>query len=232
MAEILGRRTEDVRVPQAADTIGQVNVSFPLRASLISAAVAIILTICFWFISSSPKETLIFFAACVAAAGQVTPSFYTARTLSETIKQNDQAAVRDAESLRRAEKLEAAAEARDKHAVRLFTLQFGTRYNDPTMYHIRDTLRELLAHQGTEQEMLVLVEKKNTNVIHILNFLEEIGTCHRLGLCEDDLIRDQFDSILVSIWSCLLPWIIQHRKQRKNDGIWEDVERLAKLWRK
>jgi hypothetical protein len=219
-------------VTQGADTIGRVRVSFPLRLSLISAAVAVLLTLYFWWLSSSPKETLIFFAACAAAAGQITASFYTARMLSETIKQNDQAGFREAESLRRAEKLEAAAEARDKHSMRLFTLNFGTRYNDPTMYHIRDTVRELVVHGGTDGELLALVEKKSTNVIHILNFLEEIGTCYRLGLCEEELIRDQFDAILVSIWSCLLPWIVQYRKLRKNDGIWQDVERLHKLWRK
>jgi Domain of unknown function (DUF4760) len=214
------------------DTIGRVNVAFPIQFSVVSAIVVVILTGAYWYFSSSPKETLIFFGACVAAAGQVTASFYTARMLSETIKQNEFSANREAESLRRAEKLELAAEARDRHAMRLFTLGFGTRYNDPTMYHIRDTVRELVLHHGTDEELLELIEKKNTNVIHILNFLEEIATCHKLGLCEEDLLRDQFDAILLSIWNSLLPWIVQHRKQRRTEGIWEDVERLSKLWRK
>jgi Domain of unknown function (DUF4760) len=216
-------------VAQGADTIGQVSLSFPLRVSLISACIAIVLTICFWFLSSSPKETLIFFAASCAAAGQVTASFYTARMLSETIKQNEQTAQREDNHCVEQRSL------RQRRTLAINTLRGSLRLAlepDITIRRCRDTARELVVHCRTDDDLLTLVDKKSTNVIHILNFLEEIGTCHRLGLCEEDLIQDQFDAILVSIWSCLLPWIVQHRKQRKNDGIWQDVERLAKLWRK
>ena len=80
--------------------------------------------------------------------------------------------------------------------------------------------------------MLAMVEKKNTNVIHILNFLEEIATCHRLGICEDETLKDQFDAVVVATWRRLQPCINRHRSQRNSDDLWEDLETLYDSWKK
>ena len=100
------------------------------------------------------------------------------------------------------------------------------------MYHARDTLRELLDFIGTQDEFVKLVESKKTNVIHIVNFVEEIGHAKKLRLINHEIGKEQFDHIVCSTWVKLWPWITKHRHDRGNQKIWEEFEALYDAWKK
>jgi hypothetical protein len=209
---------------KSADTIGRITISFPITFSLVCAVALLFLTLWFWHETQSAKETLIFFGAGVAAASQVTASFYTARILAASLKKD----TRDEDRERRAEERAAAQEAL---LLKQQALRFGERWNDPTMYHARDTLRAVRkAHATSADELQKVIDGSETNVIHVMNFLEEIATSCRHEVVDKVVIKDQFDFIIVDAWQTLFPWITQRRKTR-SPQLWEDVEKLYAAWK-
>ena len=100
------------------------------------------------------------------------------------------------------------------------------------MYHARDTLRSIAkAHAKSADELQKVIDGNETNVIHVLNFLEEIATSCRHNVVDKVIIKDQFDFVVINTWETLFPWINQHRKIRAPD-IWEDVEKLYASWKR
>jgi hypothetical protein len=61
--------------------------------------------------------------------------------------------------------------------------------------------------------------------------LEELSTAGRNELADGELLKDQFDEIVVSIWRKLYPWIETHREMRKNKLIWKDLEWAFDKWK-
>jgi hypothetical protein len=210
---------------RGADTVGRVNISFPVTFSSVCAVGLLGLTYWFWRESQSVKETLIFFGAGVAAASHMTASFYTARILSASLNKD----TRDEAREQRAEK---RASIQEVLLLKQQALRFGERWNDPTMYHARDTLRSVRnAHTKSPEDLQKLIDGKETNVIHLMNFLEEIATSCRHEVVDRAIIKDQFDFIVINTWETLFPWISQHRKKSSPD-LWEDVEKLYGAWKR
>jgi len=204
---------------RGAETFGRVNLSFPITFSSIASLALFALTFWYWYETRSTKETLIFFAAGAAAVGQVSASFYMARALAESLRKDDR-------DLRRAEEIDARETAREAVRIKQESLRFGERWNNPTMFHARDTLRTIIKkhHIANEGELRTNIEANETNVIHIVNFFEEIGTACRHGVVAYDIIKEQFDFVVVETWVVLFPWIKQQRT--KNAAIYEDFEAL------
>jgi len=195
-------------------------------------AFVIISTILFWFAADrSPRETLIFFAAMTAAGGQLCGSFYTARALSAAISANRRASAVERLREERAERLERLEANREKNLKLRTALDYGRRYNDPSMYQVRDVLREIMSSSGSQDQFITMVTERETNVIHILNFLEEIATCLQTGVADDTILRNQFEAIVVQSWRKLSPWIQRHRDIRRSQDLWEDLERLYQTWK-
>lgn len=220
-----------MNAPRNADGIVIIQFRFPIAFSAICAISVIVLSAAYYYISQNIKESLIFFAACTAAAGQITASFYTARMLSTSIAQNtlafEQAQTADKN---RKQELEAAA-ITNRHDVLKYTIRFGERWNDPSMFNVRDTLREIMEHKGTSEDLVIFVDSRRTNIIHLINFLEEIGTAKSLGLIDKEVSREQFDHIVVSSWRKLTQWIEKYRNDRGNKKIWEQYESLFDEWK-
>lgn len=100
------------------------------------------------------------------------------------------------------------------------------------MYHARDTLRAARdAHAKSAEELQKIIDGSETNIIHIMNFLEEIATSCRHDVVDKEIIKDQFDFIVVNTWETLFVWINQRRK-RTNPNVWEDVEKLYSAWKR
>jgi hypothetical protein len=213
------------------DTVAQINITFPIGFTAIAAVALLLLTAFFWYESQSAKDTLIFFGAGVAAVGQLAAAFYTARMLAAALNK-DRA---DGEAEQKREERDARHEereaARDKFRLKLTAMDFGRRWNDPGMFHARDTLREIFRRHDAKEELKEFIEERQTNVIHCLNFLEEFATSCRYGLSDEELLRNQFDEIVVSIWRKLNPWIESHRESRRNKAIWEDLEWAFDRWK-
>src|SRR5262249_55318035 len=142
--------------------------------------------------------------------GQITASFYTARMLAATlaIRQEDQ------------------GDARKRSA-----MQFGMRWNDPAMYHVRDILREVLDHQGGHDQLITIIEAKRTNVVHVLNFLEEIATAIGHEMSDAGLLHAQFGGVVTRTWTKTYPWIQSHRTRRNSPKLWEHMEALYNDWK-
>jgi hypothetical protein len=113
-------------------------------------------------------------------------------------------------------------------------LKFGERWNDPSMFHVRDVLRDIMDSPISHDELIKFVNEKSrrTNVIHIFNFLEEVSIAHKHHLVDRETLDAQFHGIVVGTWSKLSPWIGTIRKDRNDQRIWEDLESLYDLWKK
>ncbi len=207
-----------------AETLGRVNLSFPITFSAIASAALLIVLAWYWYEAQSIKETLIFFAAGVAAVGQITASFYTARVLAETLR-------KDKLDLKRAQEFDARENAREAIRLKQASIRFGERWNEASMFHARDTLRMIKKHHSASPEELnKFIEERETNVIHVINFFEEIGTACRHDIVVHEIMKEQFDDVVVDTWVILFTWI---QKQRaRNPAVLEDFEALYNKWKK
>jgi ABC-type nickel/cobalt efflux system permease component RcnA len=217
-----------------ADTLRRfdIKISFVLTFSSVAILALVIVTFLYWRETQSVKDTLVFFSVGAAAVGQITASFYTARVLNATLRKDDRDARRaddyDALQKARTEREDARQKAQMELALKQATLRFGERWNDPGMFAARDALR-LVLKQGTEEERKKFIESQETNVMHIVNFLEEMGTSCRHELVDIKIMREQFDFVIVCAWTKLFPWIKEQRHQDKD--IWEDFEHLYDAWK-
>lgn len=207
------------------DTLRRFDIrfSFVITFSALASLALLGITFWYWHETQSIKDTLVFFSVGAAAVGQITASFYTARVLAATLRRDD----RDA---KRSDDAAARHEAERIIAIKRESLRFGERWNHPSMFHARDALRKVHRHHSTsDEELKKFVETEETNVMHIVNFIEEIGTACRHGVVDSDIMKEQFDDIVVTTWRKLFPWI---EKQRgPNEEIWEDFERLYDKWK-
>ena len=200
------------------DTVLDVSLRFPITFTAIVVAAVAVLTAAFYFATGSFTDTVIFLAAAAAAGGTITTAFYVARTLNLYIRQ---------ESRRRDRE-----EALDERGKKERALRYGERWNDPSLFYVRDVCRALFELRGKPQdEIIKLAEEKKTNIIHLLNFLEEISFAIDRNLVDIDLVRGQFEGIVHSVWQLLLPWVTKFRTDQNRSKIWERLEALEKVWK-
>lgn len=191
---------------------------FPTKFAIWVAVVVAALTTIFYAVNGLFTDTAIFFAAAVAAGGTITTAFYVACTLTLYINQEDYRRRRET--------------GLDERGKKERALSYGARWNDPQLFYVRDVCREILDMRGkTEEEIKQYAEEKKTNVVHLLNFLEEISFSVEQNLVDIDLTKDQFKGIVHSLWQLLEPWITQHRAFRGRRDIWDRLEALDKAWR-
>ncbi|HUI14281.1 MAG TPA: DUF4760 domain-containing protein [Xanthobacteraceae bacterium] len=217
---------------RGADTLTNVRIEFPITFSVIGTLVLLGLTFWFWDISDSAKETLIFFSAGIVALANTAAAFYTARTLNAALRSERDSAERNQLIDEREERFENREKDRDSFRIKMYSMEFGKRWNDPGMFHVRDTIREIYKKHEDGEDLKDFIEQRQTNVIHCINFLEEMATACKSGLADEEILRNQFDHITVSIWKKLYPWIEIYREKRGNKRIWEDLEWSYDRWKK
>jgi hypothetical protein len=166
-------------MPNEQANVGKLfEVRLPVTVAIVFGAIVIALTVGFYFITESYKETLVFLAAAAATSGTLLAAFYNGRTLAHLISLQEEQRTNSA-----------ATEGKERKARGLL---FGTRWNDPTMFHARDTFREILDRRNelVGGNLIDFVEERKTNVIHILNFFEEIGFSVENDLVDYDIVKD------------------------------------------
>jgi hypothetical protein len=202
------------------DTVKQVNISFPIKFSVVAGLIHLGLTAWFYVETQSVKEALIFFAIGAAAVGQLTATFYTARLLGSAMKS--------------AEHADRAADRQlvhDELTLKREALRFGERWNDPAMKEARATLKNLVENSKGEPNQLADYLKENDMAAgHVMNFIEEMATCCRFGLVDEPIMKRQFDYVVILTWQTLVLWI-QETRRRSSNGIWEDTEWLYNQWK-
>ena len=173
-----------------ADRLGEIR--FPVTASVVASLIVVALSAVYWWTTSRVPETVLFFAAAATGAGTVLGAFYTARGLALTAA----ALTRD--------------ESRHKTAL---AFQFTSKWNDPAMFHVRDAVRELFNGDHASQEFTHLLKSKETNVIHFLNFLEEVSIAIEKGGADPNILKEAFAGITVLAWSKLQDWVVSQRAE-------------------
>jgi len=217
---------------KGADTIARVRIHFPITFSALSSIALAGLTYWYWYETRDLPQTLIFFLAGATAVGTITASFYTARVLAATLRKDERDEAREANLAAREEAREKREAERERLQLKRAAFRFGERWNDPSMYHARETLRAVCYTQRTEVELNEYLEKHTTNVIHVVNFLEEIATSCKYGIADTEVMKNQFDFVVTNTWETLLPWVKRHRDERKAANIWEDLENLYHTWKR
>lgn len=228
-----------------ADTLRRFDIKFSLVLTFSAVAIfaLVVVTFLYWRETQSVKDTLVFLSVGAAAVGQITASFYTARVLNATLRKDDRDAKRaddhdaqqktqrgleDAQQKAQRELEDVRHKAQRELELKQAALRFGERWNDPGMFAARDALR-LVLKQSSDVERRKFIETQETNVIHIVNFLEEMGTACRYELVDVKMMREQFDFVIVTTWTKLFPWIKEQRQQ--DNDIWEDFESLYDAWK-
>lgn len=213
------------------DHFAQVNIRFPVKFSAVIGGVLAFLTIWYHYEAQSAKETLVFFAVGAAAAGQITTSFFTARLLGSAMQSAERDLKREKLATEREDNAAKREAAHDAFILRREALRFGERWNNPAMSNARDVLRGISDRKGKNpNDLLVYIEQNETAVSHIMNFVEEIATNCRHEVVDVDIMKRQFDFVVVDTWRSLVSWIIATR-EKHGDDIWEDSEWLYNLWK-
>jgi hypothetical protein len=224
-------------------------VSFPITVTVVSSLILLAVTVGFYFLPKPEQEVLVFFSTGAAAVGIAVTAYYTAKTLNAVLERDAsdelREVAREAREVARDgrerghEERESAREKRvqeeEGRLMRRLALRFGERWNDPAMYHVRNTLREVMDFQAKSQDELInLVNdpSKRTNVIHVFNFLEEIAVALKYQLVDSTIVSDQFCGIILAAWARLTPWIHVHRNERADQRIWDDLEALYATWKR
>ena len=193
-------------------------LTLPIKWSILAAIIVVVLTAMFFFVSWEWEKTIIFAAAATAAAGTVLAAGYTGRTLNLFISQEMR--IRGRES------------ALDDLGKKNRAMHFAERWNDPQMYHARKIFHMLVEKRNLPQNQLIAaIDESKTNVIHIMNFLEEAAFSLEHDFVDEELTRTQFEGIVVVLWSTLEPWVKLHRIDRGRPRIWCMVEDLYIRWK-
>lgn len=186
-----------------------VEVHFPITASLIAVILVGILCWIYWLTTSDWSKVAIFLAASSAAAGAVLSAFYAARALDQTV---------------------AALERQEVDHRKAMAFQFTGKWNDPAMYYVRDAIRELFAGDHNSAAFKELLKAKETNVIHFLNFLEEVAIAIENDVADAQILKNAFAGVVVTAWTKLGAWTIEERRNCGRPLIWIKVEELARQW--
>lgn len=194
-----------------------ITVVFPVRAGWVVGLMIIALTVAYWFATKSFRETVLFLAASAAAGGAILGAFFSGRAVAVTT-----------------EAMERTREATLKlsqETKRVRALDVGRRWNDPNMFHVRDACRVLFDMEASKKaEILALAREKTTNLIHMLNFLEEMAIQISADIADETILKEQFGGIVALSWARLEEWICEHRKLRGRPKQWMCLQTLAQKW--
>lgn len=199
------------------DTVFDVSLRFTIKFGGIVAAIIAVLTVVFYLATGEFTDTVIFLAAAAAAGGTITTAFYVARTLNLYIRQEYSFREREA--------------ALDERGRKERALRYGERWNDPKMFYARDICREILDRRGkSKEELISFINPQSTNVIHLLNFFEELAFSIENDLVDKELVREQFEEVVLNICEILKPWIVEYKQQPRRTQLWVKTSNLCSLW--
>ncbi len=191
----------------------EVSIRFPIKISVITAALALALIFLHYYFTNELEETLVFCGAALAAGGAVLAAFYTGRILAFYIRQeqNTERHLGEASLLKK----------------QVNALRFGERWNEPAMGVARKTCREIAGLKGKsldEINELIKTGDKLDQILHLLNFLEEIAVAVEYKVVDDKIIHELFSEGMKIVWKTLELWIGIYRKERDSPKAWQHLE--------
>jgi hypothetical protein len=192
-----------------SDHLIDVRFSFSVTTGLATALAIGILTFIYWCATRDFEKTVVFFAAAAAAAGAILSAFYSARALALSI------AVLEQDNARKKKQL---------------AFEYAARWNDPSMFHVRDVVRELFGADHRSPEFARKVQDNETNVITFLNFLEEVSYVLEKTDADQQILKELYIGVFCVAWSKLQHWITEFRRVRQRPRMWIGFEELARKW--
>lgn len=197
----------------------EVKLSFPVRTSLLFALCALAADAAYWFITKSPNDTLVFSCATAAAVGGILAAIYAARTLNFQILQSTVATKNAAEAL--------------AYQRKVFSMQYASRWNEPHMEAARKACREVIELNGNgveEIEKQLSANDRQLKAVHLLNFLEEIGTSIKCELADADILKETYRDAVVLVWRSMGNWALHYREKHRQPNAWKNLEEIYKQW--
>lgn len=155
------------------------------------------------------RESLLFFVAACAAAGQLGAALYTARLLRFTLTQS--------------------SPAEDRAA------RFGERWTDAAMFHTRTACQNLVNERHNPTKILDDLKADNNKAVNagnVLNFLEEMALSVNTGRCDEAMAKSLFCGVVVNIWHATEVWAKAQRVERGRPALWCELETLFGKWSK
>ena len=209
------------QILHSSDSADQVNIrlSFPVRASIIVAFFTAALDFLYWYVTSSLKESLIFFGASAAAAGATLAAIYAARTLAFQIQQQA--------------KTDRAMTSRMHHDRRVQAMGYAARWNEPHMEQARKVFREILEMSGSgvkEIDELLSSHDRELRVVHMLNVLEEVALSVQYKVSDAQVLQEIYGDAVIAVWRGMGQWAVHYRLKRAQPNAWKALEALSKDW--
>jgi hypothetical protein len=188
--------------------LGEIRVK--VSVGLIATLILVALTVAFYALTRSYSQTALFLAADAAAIGAILGAFYSSRALALTAHALDRERERQCKAL-------------------AFVLT--SRWNDPNLFHVRDTVRALFDVEPRSEGFNEVLTKNKTNVIHFLNMLEEIGVAMEHGGADEEILKSAYRGVVITAWARFGDFVAAQRRTRGRDDIWKKFEDLAIKWR-
>lgn len=101
------------------------------------------------------------------------------------------------------------------------------------MKAIRATLSEInqmKARGETDEAICKFATENSVNVNHVLNFWEELAFSIENGLVDRQMVREQFEGLVVTLWLTLKTYVVDHRSKRQRPRAFKAVENLYEEW--
>lgn len=193
----------------------KIHIKKPIYVSLVGVVVvlliitAVVLIRTYNAAEKRDRETITFGVSLVGAAIAIT------------------GVLRAAESIR----------ASNSEKVTTASLAFVQRWNSPGYLSLKTDFRELNEQleklDANGRDVLLRDDGgKRVVAVEVLNLFEEMATGINNGSLNGSLLREYMDTILIRYFDVYEPWIKQHRIRRNADGYFEEIEKLAKAWKK
>jgi len=197
-------------------------VNFPVKLlGILVLFIVIVLAALYFYITRSLENTFIFASASAAAAGTILAAFYSARILSLNLEQNTRSRIEYLSNI----------DLKKKE----IAIGYAARWTDPHMQKSRKTCREIANLRGHSLEQIKVFldsEEKQSDVFHLLNFFEEMGTAIDHEMVDSSILKDLYREPLAFVWESLQLWVEDYKKEHLLSYAWNATEKLYQTWKR
>lgn len=183
--------------------------SVSIGVGVVAFVVVALLTAAYVAVPIQHQGAVIFFGAGIASAAAIATAFYTAKTLQ-------------------------IAHIKYEREPEEVAARFAERWNDASMFHVRKACQDVMEMRN--QDRAVVAEKvagdqqlKN-NMVHILNFLEELAVAVRTERADTAYSQRMFAGIVINVYHVLQHWIDDERTRRQRPQLWVEFRWLYDQW--
>jgi Domain of unknown function (DUF4760) len=197
-------------------------ITIPAGIALFVGVMAI--SAAFFFLPEKYHESLLFFAAACAAAGQLALALYSARILQLTSNMQSEASRKS---------FEKEADTAKQHHFSA-AARFGERWNDASMFHTRRQCSTLISKRHSPDDIRKEINSSpeaEANVRHLLNFFEELAMHILQARCDEVTAKNLFCGLSLTIWQCTEAWVREQRNATGRGKGWVQLEALYERWK-